>query len=765
MELIVIALSIVVIISAVCIIRTFRSRKPISKEVLPLLVVILVPIFANLLIAATDDPMVADYAFLLYFVSTNWVIYFLIRFSAIYCDFPFHRSPLQWFWLAVMTVDSLIVLLNPYFHHVFGLMIREQIGRFDQFYVESHWYHFVHLAISALGYCCIFSMYFSKLRHTSELYREKYLVIIISLIVTSAWQVGCIVFRTGLDRSMVGYGLLGVLIYIFAVEYPPIFLKYQMMQRVLGGITDGIFFFNEKYDCIYYNPKAAALFDLEPEQYTKAYEVVGTFLNPGETVATDYIEKNIEYTLDGELKKYSVEYQKIYDKKKLQAGFYVVIRDHTEEERIRAREHYDATHDALTGLLNRDEFYRLVQEKLTKHPADTYLALGSNIKEFKLVNDIFGHTMGDKVLIKLARIIEGVSKDGDLVARIDNDRFAVFIRKSNFDPEIMAGALSAVDHIGDIQYPLVIHIGINEVKGSTDLAPSVIFDRAFMAITAIKNDNQKRAAYYDDSFRDSLLWEQKLTGSLDQGIQNGEIIPYLQAQVDSDGVMRGAEVLVRWIHPTEGFLPPGKFIGLFEKNGLIAKVDRHMWESACRILKKWKDAGRDDLYLSVNISAKDFYFLDVYAEITGLVAQYELDPKSLRLEITESVMVNDSKRKLDTIEQLRNAGFILEIDDFGSGYSSLNLLKDMPVDILKLDMLFLSRSYDNEEKQKIIIDVMINMASRLGIPVISEGVETLDQVLFLKKLGCEMFQGYYFARPVSLEAFEEQFRIFENTGK
>ena len=302
--------------------------------------------------------------------------------------------------------------------------------------------------------------------------------------------------------------------------------------------------------------------------------------------------------------------------------------------------------------------------------------------------------------------------------------------------------------------PIIMHAGVYEVEDK-NMPVSAMFDRAFIAIAGIKHDAEIKIAYYEDNARDQLLWGQKITEQLDTAIITGQIVPYLQAQVSREGKVVGAEVLVRWIHPEEGFMPPAKFLSILEKNGMIGKIDQYIWECACRILRRWSFEGREDLYLSVNISPKDFYMMDVPEIIIGLAEKYELDRKRLRLEITESIMMDDIEEKLKTIDKLRDAGFIVEMDDFGSGYSSLNMLKDMPVDVLKLDMIFLKDTANNERTKK-IMSLIIDLAKSLDVPVIAEGVETVEQVDFLAKMGCDYFQGYYFARPVSLDEYEKK---------
>ena len=243
-----------------------------------------------------------------------------------------------------------------------------------------------------------------------------------------------------------------------------------------------------------------------------------------------------------------------------------------------------------------------------------------------------------------------------------------------------------------------------------------------------------------------------LSGQLKDAISKGQIIPYLQPIEDRKGCIVGAEALVRWNHPDLGFLVPAMFVPVFEDNGMIAEMDRCMWRSACEILKGWQQ-DHPDLFISVNISPKDFYYMDVAAEIKALVEEFSLPPEKLRLEITETVMMNDEENHLAVINDLRNAGFLVEMDDFGSGYSSLNMLKDMPMDVLKIDMKFLSHSSEEIKTRRILLGI-IDLAADLGFVSVIEGVETEDQYTLLSNMGCRLFQGYYIARPMVADDFE-----------
>jgi EAL domain-containing protein (putative c-di-GMP-specific phosphodiesterase class I) len=332
------------------------------------------------------------------------------------------------------------------------------------------------------------------------------------------------------------------------------------------------------------------------------------------------------------------------------------------------------------------------------------------------------------------------------------DKFGVLIPKSEFDPYRVERTLSNyVVTDGNIEHSLFIHLGVYEVT-KTDTDVSVMFDRAHLALSTIKDDYKTHIAYYDDELREKAKWNQHISTQLQHAISQKQVVPYLQPIVDDSGKVVGAEALARWNHPDRGFLSPASFIPYFEKNGLIVEVDKHMWRSACEILSRWEQIDKE-MFISVNISPKDFYFMDVKEEIHNLVEEYGIEPKRLRIEITETVMMNDIDERIKILNELRSEGFIVEMDDFGSGYSSLNLLKDMPVDVLKIDMKFLGRSQDSGKAQTILRNI-ISLSDDLGISSLTEGVETKDQYHMLADMKCKMFQGYYFAKPMPVDQFE-----------
>ena len=281
-------------------------------------------------------------------------------------------------------------------------------------------------------------------------------------------------------------------------------------------------------------------------------------------------------------------------------------------------------------------------------------------------------------------------------------------------------------------------------------------DRAFMAVKTIKGNLQKKIAYYNVELRKNLIYDQQVTGEFPVALENNQFEMYLQPQVKNDGNVYGAEALVRWNHPKNSIVYPNSFISILEKKGLIINLDKYIWECAAKKLKQWKDNGIEDMYISVNISPIDFIYTDIYQTFVNLVKKYDINPQSLKLEITESAILMNLEKQLVLINKLRSFGFQIEMDDFGSGYSSLNMLKDIPFDILKIDMAFLQAT-KNPERSIQILHSIIKLSKRLNMPVITEGVETKEQVEFLKDMGTDYYQGFYFARPMKVQDFESKY--------
>lgn len=411
-------------------------------------------------------------------------------------------------------------------------------------------------------------------------------------------------------------------------------------------------------------------------------------------------------------------------------------------------------YDSLTGLYNKWGFFFKTQDVLKEDKETKYEILCSDIKHFKLVNDLFGMEAGDNLIKQMADKLKETDSLNGVFARLEADKFGILIPVEHAH-EIIDLFVKTEFHVeGHDSYMVHVVIGVYEIDDRT-VPVSFMCDRANMALDTIKEDMGVHVAYFREAMREQMLKEQLWIGEIQKALKNQEMMIYLQGLYDPEEKITGAEALVRWNHPVKGILTAGEFVEPLEKSGLIAYLDQYVWKLCCKQLKQWEREGRDNLFLSINISARDFETMDVCKVLTDLVNKYRIAPEKLRLELTETTLMNDFERNNKLIKIFREKGYIVEIDDFGSGYSSLNVLKDIVVDIVKLDMKFLEKS-ENMERSITILRAMIDLIKKLGMQVIVEGVETEEQFRFLKEYGCDAFQGYYFMRPMSIECFEKK---------
>ena len=415
---------------------------------------------------------------------------------------------------------------------------------------------------------------------------------------------------------------------------------------------------------------------------------------------------------------------------------------------------YRAHHDSLTGVFNADAFHELARERMSEEPDASWVMVTADIRSFRVVNSLFGVLKGNEVLVRTASLLNRTAEDaGGLCGRLGGDRFALLTREAGFEEQALHDvARNLAQCFNDGAYKLSIHFGVHRIE-DTSMPVSVMCGSANSALYTIRESHDRTVAYFDDDIRESVLKEQRIISEFDDALANGEFQMYLQPLARRNGHVVGAEALARWQKPDGSLVMPGDFIEVLERAGLIPRLDVYVWELAVKQLDAWKNTPMGELSISVNMSAKDFLSVDVFDILTKLVRRYDVDCRLLRLEITESALLVEPDKGNEVVAKLRDEGFIVEIDDFGKGYSSLSILKSIQADVLKMDMGFL-REIEESDRSRIILQSVIGLAQSLRMEVICEGVETAEQLEMLASMGCGLFQGYYFSRPIPVAEFE-----------
>lgn len=728
-----------------------RSHRPGSSYVALLDAAFLPPVIGNMIIIAAGDKLISDLGSYLYYIGMDLVMIALLEFSFNYCRLTWKSDILKRIVYALLILDAVQILLNPITGFTFTT---------EGMVVDGYMYYQliplagqkIHRIIDYGVFFGVLVMFIYKVIRSPRIYLERYLVILLTMIFTGMWETFYIISGTPIDTSMIGFGVFGLLVFYFAIYYRPMRLLDSMLGGIASEMPEALFFFDAIGRCIWANRPGQELTGVEEGEFELAEgrleEIFGNY-------GQDRQEWSLQHVSETEEGKqyYLLEKHTILSADR-PAGSFLSIRDNTEEQLTLQREQRIARHDALTGVYTKEYLFTKTQEMLQENPDKSFVVILSNVNDFKLVNDIFGVDFGDYVLRSIADSIRRHVHSRTIYGRIGGDTFGACLPAEDFDPERVSRLVSNyVVTDGNVSHEVLVHVGVYEVsKDDNTMDVSLMYDRARIALSTIKNNYQVHVAYYDEDMRRQVLWNQHISSQLADALRERQIRPYLQPMVNTSGRVIGAEALVRWIHPEDGFLAPVRFIPLFERNGMIAEVDKYMWRCACEILSRWKDEGRD-MFISINISPKDFYFMDVAEEIRSVVREFGVDPGKLRIELTETVMMTDIENRVAILNDLKKEGFIVEMDDFGSGYSSLNLLKDMPVDLIKIDMTFLNESKDNEKAETILHNI-ISMSDELGISTLTEGVETESQYRMLASMGCKLFQGYYFSRPMPVDEFE-----------
>lgn len=420
---------------------------------------------------------------------------------------------------------------------------------------------------------------------------------------------------------------------------------------------------------------------------------------------------------------------------------------------------HETERDELTGLFHKEFFFEYGKRLDMQNDNMPMDAMVIDINRFHIVNELYGREYGNDVLKKIGDGIHDLVKEtGGLACRFDSNGFYIYIPHGHDLNKIISDGFDKIN-ASLVDSNISIRMGVFEDDGN-GLNMEQRFDRARLACNKLRHSYTTCFDFYNEELHSKELHEERLINDMEKALAEKQFKVFYQPKYNITGdkpVLSSAEALIRWFHPEFGMVSPGEFIPLFEDNGLIQKLDRFVWTEAASQIKRWNDEYGIYLPVSVNVSRVDIFNPMLGCILTDLVNINGFTPEKLLLEITESAYTDSSQEIIDTVKGLRNNGFKIEMDDFGSGYSSLNMLTSLPIDALKLDMKFIRNICENKKDSR-LVEIMIQIARLLEVPVIAEGVETKEQMELLKSIGCDIIQGYYFSKPLPPEEFCKLFR-------
>lgn len=649
----------------------------------------------------------------------------------------------------LLAFDSFIFLINPftgiatdYFYvDMYGLsLLKAQDGVFYIFHGL--------LRVSVVLLTEL--IYIIKIKESSKYYRTQYYVVVVLILVILGIEFCSDNISTGVtDITNTITILIEIAIFHLSYDFSPTRLMLKLQGLISDSIDEATVAYDNSGKMMAANRVAK---EIVPAWALKSSELILDFLgNP---------KPNEDFRIESGNRIYSAIYKPVYDEKEILVAKVFIFHDITElEERIEKEQKLSRT-DSLTGAYNRHGFFAASEQFLDTYAKDTdYALIVSGIFGFKGINSSYGTKAGDDVLKKIESMFHEYHHTYPLLyGRTAEGKFSVLL-PVDYVEEIAADMSCINVDIGD---DAEIHVDLYHgyiVLDDYNKSLDYYYERALLALSECKKQAKVSILEYSYEMEERILRQQELISHMHDAIREGQFFIELQPQITLDKrAVEGAEALVRWNHPKLGRVMPGEFIPLFEENGFIGNLDVYTWELAAKTIKQFETEGIYNGSISINVSRIDIMSMDVVSVLERIVNEAGIDKKKLHVEITESACADNRVKLVETMTRLRESGFILEIDDFGSGYSSLNALMKLPFDVIKLDMEFM-RENNLKGKNGIIMNAIAGMIHRLGAKIIVEGVETEANVENMVLFEGDVAQGYYFSKPLSIDDFKNYIEI------
>lgn len=688
--------------------------------------------------------------FCVYKVCAIWTYYLTFSFNHAFTNTTKKLGFIKEFYFILCFIDSVLLLANARVNVIFDLVPAHTNAGFFYWGIKYTSKFGFHKLVCAILSFSSLALFISSIVKAPSYNKVKYVTILTSesLVLIANYVFNSLNLPLNISLLMLVASSIFIANYVNKDFSAPVLIG--PLSAITESINDIIFCYDSSENLIYANSAAKNVFKKSNDNLENfAKEFRQNFLKnrPSE----------LSLKLDnGEERYYITEYKDFFISNS-NIGSYLRLQDKTKETLESRRKNYIATHDLLTGLFNRSGFFKKMQEALYQNTFKNPILICTNIKDFKLINTIYSEQVGDSVLQNQTEVMKRLpGHKKSIIGRIADDKFAILMEKQDFDKDIFEEVFNEVSCIIEkTLYNIQIVAGIYEIYDKKDTIQS-IYDKAKISLDAIKDSDNQIFSFYNPSMMEKMLKEKDIVNDFEKSLNEKQFSIQLQPVMDKEGNVLGAESVVRWNNPKYEDLTPSSFLDVLERTSLIYKLDVYVWELVAKKLHEWKKRGFADRFISVNVSSKDKFFIDIIKTFSELIKKYDISPQNFKVEIRETAMLENPEKTIAIFSQLKKLGIKVYIDNFGTGFSSLNVLKDFIADGIKMDTSFLSESKVSG-KNKIILQTMISMSSDLGMEFIAKGVESENQMLALSKMDCKLFQGFYFSKPLPVKTYEAKY--------
>lgn len=688
--------------------------------------------------------------FCVYKVCAIWTYYLAFSFNHAFTNTTKKLGFIKEFYFILCFIDSVLLLANARVHVIFDLKQAFTNAGFFYWGIEYTSKFGFHKLVCAILSFSSLALLISSIVKAPSYNKVKYVTILTSesLVLIANYVFNSLNLPLNISLLMLVASSIFIANYVNKDFSAPVLIG--PLSAITESINDIIFCYDSSENLIYANSAAKNVFKKSNDNLENfAKEFRQNFLKNRPSELSLKLE-------NGEERYYITEYKDFFISNS-NIGSYLRLQDKTKETLESRRKNYIATHDLLTGLFNRSGFFKKMQEALYQNTFKNPILICTNIKDFKLINTIYSEQVGDSVLQNQTEVMKRLpGHKKSIIGRIADDKFAILMEKQDFDKDIFEEVFNEVSCIIEkTLYNIQIVAGIYEIYDKKDTVQS-IYDKAKISLDAIKDSDNQIFSFYNPSMMEKMLKEKDIVNDFEKSLNEKQFSIQLQPVIDNDGNVLGAESVVRWNNPKYEDLTPSSFLDVLERTSLIYKLDVYVWELVAKKLHEWKERGFADRFISVNVSSKDKFFIDIIKTFSELIKKYDISPQNFKVEIRETAMLENPEKTIAIFSQLKKLGIKVYIDNFGTGFSSLNVLKDFIADGIKMDTSFLSESKVSG-KNKIILQTMISMSSDLGMEFIAKGVESENQMLALSKMDCKLFQGFYFSKPLPVKTYEAKY--------
>lgn len=688
--------------------------------------------------------------FCVYKVCAIWTYYLAFSFNHAFTNTTKKLGFIKEFYFILCFIDSVLLLANARVNVIFDLVPAHTNAGFFYWGIKYTYRFGFHKLVCAILSFSSLALLISSIVKAPSYNKVKYVTILTSesLVLIANYIFNSLDLPLNISLLMLVASSIFIANYVNKDFSAPVLIG--PLSAITESINDVIFCYDSSENLIYANSAAKNVFKKSNDNLENfAKEFRQNFLK----------NRPSELSLklgNGEERYYITEYKDFFISNS-NIGSYLRLQDKTKETLESRRKNYIATHDLLTGLFNRSGFFKKMQEALYQNTFKNPILICTNIKDFKLINTIYSEQVGDSVLQNQTEVMKRLpGHKKSIIGRIADDKFAILMEKQDFDKDIFEEVFNEVSCIIEkTLYNIQIVAGIYEIYDKKDTIQS-IYDKAKISLDAIKDSDNQIFSFYNPSMMEKMLKEKDIVNDFEKSLNEKQFSIQLQPVIDNDGNVLGAESVVRWNNPKYENLTPSSFLDVLERTSLIYKLDVYVWELVAKKLHEWKEQGFSDRFISVNVSSKDKFFIDIIKTFSELIKKYDISPQNFKVEIRETAMLENPEKTIAIFSQLKKLGIKVYIDNFGTGFSSLNVLKDFIADGIKMDTSFLSESKVSG-KNKIILQTMISMSSNLGMEFIAKGVESENQMLALSKMDCKLFQGFYFSKPLPVKTYEAKY--------